>query len=330
MQEALSHYLDGGTIGPLGSGLINETFLVEHGEERFVLQRVNKIFDPLIHDNIVAVTEHLEACGMATPRLVRSKQGDSYITLEDGVWRLMTHVEGVSIDVVDSPGQARSAGQLVGRFHSALDSLKHEFVGMRLGVHDTPKHLETLATALDTHRSHRLFEQVAPLAEAVCASADRLDPIDPKERACHGDLKLNNVMFANNKAQCLIDLDTVGPMPLAYEIGDALRSWCNRSGEDAARANFDLPVYREALAGYQLGLGRKLTDTEKNDCLVGVEWATMELAARFAADALNESYFGYDGTRFPAAGEHNLVRSRSQWSLHQAVTECRAERRVLL
>ncbi len=33
-----------------------------------------------------------------------------------------------------------------------------------------------------------------------------------------------------------------------------------------------------------------------------------ELAMRFAADALNERYFGWDRARFPAAGEHNLLR----------------------
>lgn len=330
MHEALAHYLDGGRISPLGSGLINETFLVEHGDRRYVLQRVNAIFDPLIHTNILAVTEHLQSCGMATPQLLRSKDGHLWVTLDDSVWRMMSYVEGESFDVVDHPAQARSAGHLVGRFHTALDSLQHEFVGMRLGVHDTAKHLRTLASALDGQGSHRLFEQVAPLAQEILANADRLDPIDPTERACHGDLKLNNVMFAKEAAWCLIDLDTVGPMPFAYEIGDALRSWCNRSGEDSTRAHFDLDVYREALAGYQTGRGRELTDIEKNDFLVGVEWTTMELAARFAADALNESYFGYDSTKFPAAGEHNLVRSRSQWSLHKAVMDCRAERRAVL
>ena len=38
----------------------------------------------------------------------------------------------------------------------------------------------------------------------------------------------------------------------------------------------------------------------------------LELAVRFAADALRESYFGWDAERFESCGHHNLVRARGQ------------------
>ena len=63
---------------------------------------------------------------------------------------------------------------------------------------------------------------------------------------------------------------------------------------------------------------------------LGVEWISLELAARFAADALFESYFGWDPARFPGRGEHNLVRARGQWSMHQALVATRAERAGML
>ena len=46
---------------------------------------------------------------------------------------------------------------------------------------------------------------------------------------------------------------------------------------------------------------------------------TVELAARFAADALAESYFGWDSERFGSAGEHNHVRARSQLGLAENI-----------
>ena len=64
--------------------------------------------------------------------------------------------------------------------------------------------------------------------------------------------------------------------------------------------------------------------------MLGVEWVSLELAARFAADALAESYFGWNAARFPGRGEHNLVRARGQWSLHQALLASRAARAELL
>ena len=54
----------------------------------------------------------------------------------------------------------------------------------------------------------------------------------------HGDPKISNLMFArdSDRGLCLIDLDTLGPMPIALELGDALRSWCNPAAEDARAA----------------------------------------------------------------------------------------------
>jgi hypothetical protein len=61
-----------------------------------------------------------------------------------------------------------------------------------------------------------------------------------------------------------------------------------------------------------------------------VEVISLELAARFLADALQESYFGWNRERFSSAGEHNLVRARGQWSLHEAAQACRAKRAQIL
>ncbi len=333
----LSHYegVDDAIVVPLGHGLINETFLVVARERKLVLQRVNPIFAPGIHSNIAAVTDHLARAGMESPRLLRSRAGEHCVDLgPGGLWRLMTHVDGSCFDVVHSPAQARSAGELVGRFHAALDDLEHDFVDLRVGVHDTPAHLEKLRRALVERPQHRLHAAVNALGSEILEAADSLDVL-PRlaDRICHGDLKLNNVMFAGPEppaalqARCLIDLDTVGPMHLAYEMGDALRSWCNPGGEDEGTVRFDLDVCGEALDGYREGLGRDPSEPERVAILLGVEWVSLELAARFAADALLETYFGWDERRFAGRGEHNLTRARSQWALYRAARATRAGRR---
>src|SRR4051812_22383567 len=62
-------------VAPLGNGLINETYLVSAARGALVLQRVNPLFSPDIHRNIEAVTDALARAGMATPRLVRTVEG---------------------------------------------------------------------------------------------------------------------------------------------------------------------------------------------------------------------------------------------------------------
>jgi Ser/Thr protein kinase RdoA (MazF antagonist) len=331
--------LDGATLSPLGSGLINQTFVVEAGGQRFVLQRLAPIFSPAINHNIVAVTCALAAAGLQTPRLVPALDGRPWLDLgeEGGVWRLQTFVDGVSFDKVQSPTQAKAAGELVAGFHRALDGLDHAFVGLREGVHDTAKHLARLHESLALQPHHRLMGKVAPLADGIFRRAEALDPLpDLPTRVCHGDLKLNNILFAGERAPlsetaiCLIDLDTVAPMSLAHELGDAWRSWCNLSGEDTTGARIDLDVFAASFQGYATTIGRTLTAQERQALLGSVEWISLELASRFAADALDESYFGWDPQRFPGRGEHNLVRGQGQLALHDAFAASRRERAAIL
>ncbi len=41
-------------------------------------------------------------------------------------------------------------------------------------------------------------------------------------------------------------------MPLALELGDAMRSWCNPFPEDSSSSLFNLELYEAALDGYDL------------------------------------------------------------------------------
>jgi len=70
--EALAHY-DGfadATVVPIAQGLINASFDVTASRGRFALQRVAALFDPSIHENILAVTERLAAQAPAGALLV--------------------------------------------------------------------------------------------------------------------------------------------------------------------------------------------------------------------------------------------------------------------
>ncbi len=326
----------GAQVEPLGSGLINDTFAVREGERDWVLQRVHTVFSPEIHHNIAAVTEHLASKGIATPRLRPTRDGALWSERSGRVWRVMTRMPGVTFDRMRGAGQARAAAAALGRFHRGLEDLDHVFVGLRSGVHDTPAHLQRLREAVAEHTQHRLYEDVAPLAEVLLRAAPSLPALhDLPSRVVHGDPKLNNVMFAGSQGDAalealgLIDLDTVAPMPLHLELGDAWRSWCNPKGEDEAQALFDLDVFEASVHGYAQ-TGPSLLPAERVALTYGVEVISLELAARFLADALNESYFGWNRDAYPSAGEHNLVRARGQWSLHEAALRTRAERARIL
>jgi Ser/Thr protein kinase RdoA (MazF antagonist) len=324
------------SIAHLGDGLINDTFAVDAVAGRFVLQRVHPVFAPEIHFNIAAVTDRLESRGIATPKLVLTTQGALWSAPAGAVWRVMTRMPGHSFNAVRTVPQAHDAAALLARFHAATADLPHTFVGMRTGVHDTRAHLAALERAVAAHGDHRLFAEVAPLADSIFGGAEALPDLGAlPDRVIHGDPKLNNVLFegaagdASERASCLVDLDTVGPGPLHLELGDMWRSWCNLRGENERNAAFDLGVFEASLHGY--ASARAAPSVPEREALVhGLEWITLELAARFAADALEERYFGWDAKRFPARGEHNLVRAQGQWALHGQALATREARRAAI
>ena len=297
------------------SGLINPTWFVRARDgSELVLQRLNPIFPAEVNLDIEAVTRHLFAKGIATPTLVTSRYGKLWLEHDGAVWRALTRIDGVTRDAVESPAQAREAGRVLAEFHRALRDLEHDFRS-RLGVHDTARHLETLRDALDEHRGHRDFAAVRPLAEQVLGLAAELPALPPMpDRIVHGDPKISNVMFAarSDRALCLIDLDTLARMPVALELGDALRSWCNPATEDAPDARFVRPFYAAAIEGYASAARGLLGPQEWSAIADGTLTITVELAARFCADALRERYFRWDESRYASSSAHNQARTRAQ------------------
>ena len=308
-------------------GLINRTFFVRAhagGPVTAVIQRLHPVFAAEVNIDLDAVTAHLAAAGMVTPRLLRTLAGARWFEHEGAVWRALTYVDGVTVHAMPDEEHAVAAGELVGRFHRVLSTLDHRFAFQRASVHDTAGHLRRLGEVL---RDGGGLPETVDLARRVLDAAARMTPLPAlPRRPMHGDLKISNVMFARDPhpaALCLIDLDTLGPQTIAYEMGDCLRSWCNPEGEDTPATRFDLGRLGAALRGYAAGAAGLLAPAEIEAILPGLETGCVELAARFCVDAFEDRYFGWDPTRFPSRRTHNLVRAEGQLALAEAVMASR-------
>ena len=307
-------------------GLINRTYVV--GEPpRAVLQWVNPIFDPRIHRDIEAVTARLLAAGVPAPRLLPTAGGGLWAERGDGCWRLMSHLPGRTVHRLLSRRQAREAGALVGRFHAALADWSYAFEARQRDIHDTPARLAELRAALEEADGHPLAGPGRRLGEEILADWGRWDgELDQPRRICHGDLKISNLRFDDAwRAVGILDLDTLGRMPLACEMGDAWRSWCNPAGEDDPdHARFDVALFTASARAW-LAHGPTLEERERRALVPGIERICLELAARFCADALNNSYFREDLERFPGSpGTHNLLRARGQLAVARSAREARS------
>jgi len=321
------------SLQSLRSGLIHQSYWLQSGAQEYLLQRVNPIFGPGVHENVRLVTEWLASKGMETPQLVATAEGRPSADLGDeGRFRLMRFVPGQTFETCQGPGHARSAAGLVARFHGALADFPAPLAPLGFPFHDMPRSFAALEAALRERAGHALHDAVVPLAREILGTFSTWEELGPlPERLVHADLKFDNVLFApasgqpeeQPRARCLIDLDTLCRLPLWVELGDAWRSWCNRKGEDCAEAQLDLGLLEAAVRAYLDALAVELGPDERRSLAHGIERVALELAARFATDALEERTFAWDAARFASAGEHHLLRATGQLSLSRQARDAR-------
>ncbi|MCP4449804.1 MAG: aminoglycoside phosphotransferase family protein [Myxococcales bacterium] len=314
-------------VEAVSGGLINQTYCIkgDDGHSIAALQCLHPIFGAEVNTDIEAITDVLAAAGMVTPRLIRTRTGDACVNHGGDIWRSISWVEGRCFSKIPNAALARSAAELVGRFHLALDGLDYDFRFARSGVHDTDAHFTKLRAADD--QSFPEASEACALREQIFAQAESLPALPSVPTLiCHGDLKISNLLFdANGQGLCLIDLDTIGHQTMAYELGDALRSWANLGGEDLPNPRIDADIVKAVAVGYAAGAQGLGSTEEIASVITGLETICLELAARFCVDFYEDSYFGWDATRFENRRAHNAARAKSQLALCQSVASRRDE-----
>ena len=306
------------------AGLIHRSLFLRDGQNQriAVAQRLHPAFAPSVNTDIHAVTKHLQATGIPSPSIIPTVNNQLCVMVDDHCWRLLTYVDGTSLSTIDNPVQAHAAGMTLGRFHQALTTLTHTFVFRRENVHNTSFHLTRLQDAIAKHNT---FPSFGPLAHDIVQAANHLPTIhSAPNRILHGDPKLSNILFDNPTRQlaiCLVDFDGVGTHSIAYELGDALRSWCTCGPQDQPKLSLELT--RASLQGYR-STQNDLIPAEINSIIPALETVCVELAARFCVDIIEDHYFAWDETHYSSRAEHNTARAAGQLFLAQTVAKHRS------
>jgi len=315
-------------VEPYGSGLINATFLVTAGDARHILQRINPLVFPepeRIIFNLSVLGGHIATrptSGLRIPALIPAWDGSSFVRDgQSGLWRLMEFIPNTrGLVHIEDLEQAREVGRILGHFHVLVSDLPTDRLTVVLpGFHVTPGYLERFEQVLavrTTARSEALSQAIACVttrqAQVGVLEAARQGGHLPV-RVIHGDPKLDNILFdrMTGRAVSLIDLDTVQAGLIHYDIGDCLRSCCNRSGRSAAAgAGFDLDLCRAILGAYAGETGGLLDQVEIELLFDAIRLIPFELALRFLTDHLEgDRYF-----RVTERGQ-NLRKARVQLAL---------------
>lgn len=295
-----------------------------------VHQRVNtEVFADLatLATNMARVTAHLAARAEADGRrAVRLRPAADGATVarddEGGVWRTLSFLEGTcSHHRFDTPAQAGAAAGAAARLVADLADLPPPPLAEVIpGFHDVVGRLGRLERALAADTAGRL-DGCRPEADAVLAAADvahdvagaRADGRLP-ERLVHNDTKADNVLFdeTTGEVACLVDLDTVGPGTVLFDVGDLVRSGAPSGPEDGPAEQLDVrpDVVGAILDGYAEAGAGVLTPGELALFPRAGPLMALEAAARFLTDHLEGDV--YFRVKDP---DHNLRRTRAQLRL---------------
>lgn len=305
------------SVSRITDGAINETYEVHAESGRFILQKMSRLFSPVVMDNLSAVQQYVVAAGVLIPEGIRTVEGNEYV-LNGGVhwYRALKYVPGKTVHHNLSVNSAESAGALVGLFHSALVDFTDELQVSLPHYHDNEFYLEELHKAVESSQDKNKQEILQPLAEEAIRRFKEyfVDGTTMPKRVVHADLKTSNIRFTDEgEAVALIDMDTMMNDSIMVEMGDALRSWAGVAGEDDPKQVFDIEIARAALESYkEAAVG--ITTAETDSIVDGIGLMTASLAIRFITDAYNESYFALN-SQYKNLYEQNLMRGRNQLAL---------------
>ncbi len=328
-----------------GSGNINRTFLVAADSKavtQAILQSINHQVFPepkLISENIRVYTEHVHERMMheefdssrrwELPRIIPTKQGNDYYICADGsFWRATSFIQASKYyEKIKDSEHAKEAGYALGRFHCLVTDLDHRRLHDTLrGFHILPQYLQHYDKVLSQNECDKepralifckRFIEERREAANILENAKRQGKLIL--RTIHGDPKISNILFDNktDRAICIIDLDTVKPGLIHYDIGDCLRSCCNLAGEETQKpetAHFDIALCEAILEGFFSIAQSFLNENDYAYVYDSIRLLAFELGLRFFTDFLESDV--YYKTKYQG---HNLTRALVQFKLTESI-----------
>ena len=314
-------------IQTLGNGFINDTYLVATGSKPFVLQKINKYVFPKpeqIMANLEVLNQHVGQVGdtqitLKIPHLLQAVSKQNYFRDDQGdYWRALSYIENTeSLETIGNLGQAEQVGFALGQFHRLAQGLDTTKLYDTLpGFHIAPGYFEHYQYV----KNHTVIPENPDCVGFIARFQHIVHDLElAKEqgllsvRTIHGDPKLNNFLFDKDSQHIvsIVDLDTVKPGLIHYDIGDCIRSCCHNPATD----EFNLEICNALLKSYLKVMGAFFSGHDYQFLYPAIRLIPFELGIRFYTDFL-------EGNRYFKVTEpdENLRRAIGQFRLCDSIS----------
>lgn len=230
---------------PLGNGHINDTFLVDTAEGKYVVQRVGELDTAKFEYNYELYSEILQNAGIYYPVWLKNTSDKRFYTDKNGCrWRMYKYID---CEIKSAPlkiEQLFFVGQGLSKLHMTLRKIT-----------ENPKavypHLHDLQYYYGMYKKLRESDDLCKenidkaIDNAINDNIDKMLSIKPsKTCVVHGDAKLANILFKDDKVIGFIDFDTIMNGSWLEDVADCIRSCCIDDDE------LNISKAKRLIAGY--------------------------------------------------------------------------------
>jgi Ser/Thr protein kinase RdoA (MazF antagonist) len=316
---------------PLTQGLINQTFEVSSVQGEFILQNINtQVFkDPFAIDhNIKAIGQYYNTNqpDQLFTHLVPNLRGETLIEWAGKHYRAFKKIDGIALDVLSTASQAKAAANQFGQFTASL--IEFPIADLKVTIpqfHDLALRYHQFEQALihgDANRISLSKEAILFLQSHQAYVKQWLHFTghqDAHLRVTHHDTKISNVLFKEDAAICVIDLDTTMPGYYISDVGDMCRTYLCPVNEACEDLNLIKVLPERWIAiqeGYLGAMGEFLTNFEKDHFAFSGQSIIYMQALRFLTDFLElDRYYRVERP------DQNLDRTNNQIQLLKAFNQ---------
>ncbi len=269
---------------PLGGGHINDTYLVETEDGRYICQRISRDMDTAkLEYNYCLYSKACDEYGLAYPSLLKTYEGDFFVVDPSGdSWRVYPMIDG---DILTPPVREemlKVCGTGLAKLHEALWTIAEKPKANYPHLHDLNYYYDLYKKVLgsddlcEENRDKTLEELIETrYAEMPYYMAE------PKY-VIHGDAKLANIIFEDGQVKGFIDFDTIMMGSVTEDVADCIRSACVKDGV------IDNDGAAHLTEGYLSAAPKDMADEVRENLSAAVGKICFELGLRYYTDVLSE------------------------------------------
>lgn len=299
------------SITEINGGHINNTFLIESKNGRYILQSLNsEVFlkPKTVMKNIAKlqrVFENTEQTYVQVPHYLYNSDNLNYTEHDGKIYRMYEYIEPSETDLNN---KYRSAGFAFGSFIRILGEKSTKLEPTIENYHSYSAYFAQLVTADKNSSLKKIDSIIMRRLDSLEDTLKQVFTVDFPKRNIHGDAKINNIILGKNTT--VIDLDTVMKGYAAIDYGDMIRSFCTSE-------KLNLTLIRDTTNGFAEGLNGTLNDDEIYSLYYGILYVTGELAVRYLTDYLSGGKYFKDKTASSCLSRANeLLRQLSIFISH--------------